>query len=177
MINCLCRFHISSVVQNYFLFISFLLIFLCVYYMTPLSLKKLRISRSNFPMPAQVDIAALGKAHARSAPSPSSLVKVALETEVTLLLLNTNSSCPRTVERRPPHFTTRPSFRWSVLWRSCPPVLRRFLPFKAVDKSWCLLCMLVCLSVLRLWPWHGQGDRSSVVFAAKENVKNVEENI
>ena len=64
---------------------------------------------------AQDGIVALGKAHTRSAPSLSSLPKVALETVPIFVWLNTDRSRPWRVECRPLPFSTPLSFRRSVL--------------------------------------------------------------
>ena len=64
---------------------------------------------------AQDGIVALGKAHTRSAPSFSSLPRVALETEPIFAWLNTDRSGPWKVECRPLPFSTPLSFRRSVL--------------------------------------------------------------
>ena len=64
---------------------------------------------------AQDGIVALGKAHMRSAPSLSSLPKVALETVPIFVWLNTDRSRPWRVECRPLPFSTPLSFRRSVL--------------------------------------------------------------
>ena len=64
-----------------------------------------------------------GKAHMCSAPSLSSLPKVALETVPTFVWLNTDSSRPRRVECRPLPFSTHLSFRrsrWRCSGLSCP---------------------------------------------------------
>ena len=76
---------------------------------------------------AQDGIVALGKAHTRSAPSLSSLPKVALETVPIFVWLNTDRSRPWRVECRPLSFSTPLSFRRSMLWCSCLSVLRKFL--------------------------------------------------
>ena len=67
---------------------------------------------------AQDGIVALGKAHTRSAPSLSSLPKVALETVPIFVWLNTDRSRPWRVECRPLPFSTPLSFRRSMLWCS-----------------------------------------------------------
>ena len=64
---------------------------------------------------AQDGIVALGKAHTRSAPSLSSLPKVALETVPIFVWLNTDRSPPWRVECRPLPFSTPLSFRRSML--------------------------------------------------------------
>ena len=64
---------------------------------------------------AQDGIVALGKAHTRSAPSLSSLPKVALETVPIFVWLNTDRSRPWRVKCRPLPFSTPLSFRRSVL--------------------------------------------------------------
>ena len=64
---------------------------------------------------AQDGIVALGKAHTRSAPSLSSLQKVALQTVPIFVWLNTDRSRPLRVECRPLPFSTPLSFRRSVL--------------------------------------------------------------
>ena len=64
---------------------------------------------------AQDGIVALGKAHTRSAPSLSSLPKVALETVPIFAWLNTDRSRPLRVECRPLLFSTPLSFRRSML--------------------------------------------------------------
>ena len=64
---------------------------------------------------AQDGIVALGKAHTRSAPSLSSLPKVALETVPIFVWLNTDRSRPWRVECRPLPFSTPLSFRRSML--------------------------------------------------------------
>ena len=76
---------------------------------------------------AQDGIVALGKAHMRSAPSLSSLPKVALETVPIFVWLNTDRSRPWRVECRPLPFSTPLSFRRSMLWCSGLSVLRKFL--------------------------------------------------
>ena len=76
---------------------------------------------------AQDGIVALGKAHTRSAPSLSSLPKVALETVPIFVWLNTDRSRPWRVECRPLPFSTPLSFRRSMLWCSGLSVLRKFL--------------------------------------------------
>ena len=60
-------------------------------------------------------IVALGKAHTRSAPSLSSLLKVALETVPIFAWLNTDRSRPWRVECQPLPFSTPLSFRRSML--------------------------------------------------------------
>ena len=72
-------------------------------------------------------IVALGKAHTRSAPSLSSLPKVALETVPVFAWLNTDRCRSWRVECRPLPFSTPRSFRQSVLWCSGLSVLRKFL--------------------------------------------------
>ena len=64
---------------------------------------------------AQDGIVALGKAHTRSAPSLSSLPKVALETVPIFAWLNTDRCRPWRVECRPLSFSTPLSFRRSML--------------------------------------------------------------
>ena len=64
---------------------------------------------------AQDGIVALRKANTRSAPSLSSLPKVALETVPIFAWLNTDRSRPWRVECRPLPFSTPLSFRRSVL--------------------------------------------------------------
>ena len=64
---------------------------------------------------AQDGIVALGKAHTRSAPSLSSLPKVALETVPIFVWLNTDRSRLWRVEYRPLLFSTPLSFRRSML--------------------------------------------------------------
>ena len=64
---------------------------------------------------AQDGIVALGKAHTRSAPSLSSLPKVALETVPIFVWLNTDRSRPWRVECRPLPFSTPLSFMRSML--------------------------------------------------------------
>ena len=64
---------------------------------------------------AQDGIVALGKAHTRSAPSLSSLPKVALETVPIFVWLNTDRFRPWRVECRPLPFSTPLSFRRSML--------------------------------------------------------------
>ena len=76
---------------------------------------------------AQDGIVALGKAHTRSAPSLSSLPKVALETVPILVWMNTDHSKPWRVECRPLPFSTPLSFRRSMLWCSGLSMLRKFL--------------------------------------------------
>ena len=80
-----------------------------------------------FPVSAQEGIVALGKAHTRSAPSLSSLPKVALETVPIFAWLNTDRCRPWRVECRPLPFSTPLSFRRSMLWCSGLSVLRKFL--------------------------------------------------
>ena len=41
------------------------------------------------------------------------------------------------------------------------------LPCPAADQMWYLLCLPVCMPVHSHWLWHGQGSRSTEVFAAK----------
>ena len=76
------------------------------------SLAKFQFSVS---VSAQDGIVVLGKAHTRSAPSLSSLPKVALETVPIFVWLNTDRSRPRRVECRPLPFSTPISFRRSML--------------------------------------------------------------
>ena len=76
---------------------------------------------------AQDGTVALGKAHTRSAPSLSSLPKVALETVPIFVWLNTDHSRPWRVECRPLPFSTPLSFRRSVLWCSGLSMFRKFL--------------------------------------------------
>ena len=64
---------------------------------------------------AQDGIIALGKAHTCSAPSLSSLPKVALETVPIFVWLNTDRSRPWRVECQPLPFSTPLSFRRSML--------------------------------------------------------------
>ena len=64
---------------------------------------------------AQDGIVALGKAHTRSAPSLSSLPKVALKTVPIFIWLNTDRSRHWRLECRPLPFSTPLSFRGSVL--------------------------------------------------------------
>ena len=64
---------------------------------------------------AQDGTVALGKAHTRSAPSLSSLPKVALETVPIFAWLNTDRSRPWRVECRPLPFSTPLYFRRSML--------------------------------------------------------------
>ena len=68
-----------------------------------------------FSVSAQDGIVALGKAHTRSAPSLSSLPKVALETVPIFVWLNTDRSRPWRMECRPLPFSTPLSFRRSML--------------------------------------------------------------
>ena len=75
---------------------------------------------------AQDGIAALRKAHTCSAPSLSSLPKVALKT-VPFVWFNTDRSRPWRVECRPLPFSIPLSFRRSVLWRPGLSMLRKFL--------------------------------------------------
>ena len=63
---------------------------------------------------AQGSIVELGKVHKRSAPSLSSLPKVALKTVPIFVWLNTDRSRPWRVECRPLLFPTRLSFRHSA---------------------------------------------------------------
>ena len=72
-------------------------------------------SFSSVSVSAQDGIVALGKAHTRSAPSLSSLPKVALETVPIFVWLNTDRSRPWRVECRPLPFSTPLSFRRSML--------------------------------------------------------------
>ena len=76
---------------------------------------------------AQDGIVALRKAHTRSAPSLSSLPKVALETVPIFAWLNTDRSRPWRAECRPLPFSTPLSFWLSMLWCSGLSVLRKFL--------------------------------------------------
>ena len=63
---------------------------------------------------AQDGIVTLGKAHTRSAPSLTSLPKVAIETVAIFVWLNTDRSRPQRVECRPLPFSTPLSFRRSM---------------------------------------------------------------
>ena len=76
--------------------------------------EKMKVSVS-VSVSAQDGIVALGKAHTRSAPSLSSLPKVALETVPIFVWLNTDRSRPWRVECRPLPFSTPLSFRRSML--------------------------------------------------------------
>ena len=69
----------------------------------------------HFPVSAHCGIVELRKAHKRSAPSPSSVSTVALETIPMFVWLNTDRTRPRTVERRPLPFSTPPSFSRSMI--------------------------------------------------------------
>ena len=80
-----------------------------------------------FSVSAQDGIVALGKAHTRSAPSLSSIPKVALEPVPIFAWLNTDRSRPWRVECRPLPFSTPLSFRRSMLCCSGFSVLRKFL--------------------------------------------------
>ena len=64
---------------------------------------------------AQDGMVALGKAHARSAPSLSSLPKVAIKTVPIFAWLNTDRSRPWRVECWPLPLSTPLSFRQSML--------------------------------------------------------------
>ena len=79
---------------------------------------------------AQDGIIALGKAHTRSAPSLSSLPKLALETVPIFAWLNTNRSRPWRVECRPFPFSTPLSFRRSK--NSHIPAQRSIICFRSV---------------------------------------------
>ena len=70
---------------------------------------------SSVSVSAQDGIVALRKANTRSAPSLSSLPKVALETVPIFAWLNTDRSRPWRVECRPLPFSTPLSFRRSML--------------------------------------------------------------
>ena len=76
---------------------------------------RVTVSFSSVSVSAQDGIGALGKAHTRSAPSLSSLPKVALETVPIFAWLNTDRSRPLRVECRPLLFSTPLSFRRSLL--------------------------------------------------------------
>ena len=76
---------------------------------------------------AQDGILALGKAHTRSAPSLSSLPKVALEKVPIFAWLNTDRSRPWKVECWPLPFSTPLSFRRSVLCCSGQSMFGKFL--------------------------------------------------
>ena len=108
---------------------------------------------------AQDGIVALAKAHTRSAPSLSSLPKVALETVPIFVWLNTDRSRPWRVECRPLPFSTPLSFGRSVL-RCCGLSLFRKVPqapehLRASAKTMilmnmtmaCCLCVGRCLHV------------------------------
>ena len=84
--------------------------------------------RSNhwFSVSTQDGIVALKKAHTRSAPSLSSLPKVALETAPMFAWLNTDRSRPWRMECLPLPFSTPLSFRRSVLRCSGLSMLRKF---------------------------------------------------
>ena len=71
--------------------------------------------RTSVSVSAQDGMVALGKAHARSAPSLSSLPKVSFETVPIFAWLNTDRTRPLRVECRPLHFSTPLSFGRSVL--------------------------------------------------------------
>ena len=81
----------------------------------------------SFSVSAQDGIIALGKAHTCSAPSLSSLPKVALKTVPIFVWLNTNCSRPWMVECWPLPFSTPLSFRRSMLWCSGLSMFRKFL--------------------------------------------------
>ena len=76
---------------------------------------------------AQDGIVALGKAHTCSAPSFSSLCKVALKTVPVFVWLNTNRSRPPRVVCRLLSFSIPLSFRQPVLWCSGLSMFRKFL--------------------------------------------------
>ena len=78
-------------------------------------IQDMKISSVSVSVSAQDGIVVLGKAHTRSAPSLSSLPKVALETVPIFVWLNTDRSRPWRVECRPLPFSTPLSFRRSVL--------------------------------------------------------------
>ena len=85
---------------------------LWLFYHTSVSVSLSSVSVS-LSLSAQGGIVALGKAHTRSAPSLSSLPKVALLTEPIFVWLNTDRSQPWRVECRPLPFSTPLSFRRS----------------------------------------------------------------
>ena len=85
------------------------------------------LSSFQFPVSAQYGIVALGKAHTRSAPSLSSLPKVALETVPIFVWLNTDRSRLWRVERRPLPLSTSLSFTRSMLSCSGLSMFRKFL--------------------------------------------------
>ena len=84
------------------------------------------LATGSLSVSAQYEILALGKAHSRSAPFPSSLPKVAFETVQVFVWLNTDCSRPRRVQCRALPFSTL-SFRRSVLWYSGLSMFRKFL--------------------------------------------------
>ena len=98
---------------------------------------------------AQDDIVALGKAHTRSAPSLSSLPKVALETVPIFVWLNTDRSRPWRVECRPLPFSTPLSFRRSMLWlvraEKVPQASEHLCPAKLQTRcDICSACQSIC---------------------------------
>ena len=79
-----------------------------------------------FSVSFQDSIIALGKAHTRSAPSLSSLPKVAIETVPIFVWLNTDRPRPWRLECRPLPFST-PPYRQLILLCSGLSMFRKFL--------------------------------------------------
>ena len=123
---------------------------------------------------AEDGIVALRKAHTCSAPSLSSLPKVALKTVPMFVWLNTDHSPPWRVEYPLLPFATPLSFRRSMLWCSCLSMFRSFsslgapLPCQAAEQMQYLLCLPVYLPIYSHWPWRTQDSRSTKVFVAKD---------
>ena len=123
---------------------------------------------------AQDGIAPLGKAHTRSAPSLSSLPKVAFETVPIFVWLNTDRSQPWRVECRLLPFSTPLSFRRSMLWCSGLSMFRKFLmppstsalPNCRPDVMSAVLASLSARSFSLLQ--HTQDSRSTEVFGAED---------
>ena len=103
---------------------------------------------------AQDGTIALGKALMCSAPSLSSLPKVALETVSLFVWLNTDRCQPWKVECWPLPFSTPLSFRRSVMWCSGLSMFRRFL--KPLSTSALPICRPDVLPVVLaslFWPF------------------------
>ena len=128
----------------------------------------------HFSVSAQDGIVALGKVHTRSAPSLSSLPKVALETVPifsgwTQIVLGIGGwNVGRFLS--PLLFPSRDQC-CNDLPFPCPErssSLGAPLPWQAVDQMWYLLCLPVYLPVHSHWLRRAQDSRSKEVFVAED---------
>ena len=103
-------------------FLHYVALAVCTTHNTSCQFSSVSISVS-----AQDDVVVVRKAHTRSAPSLSSLPKVALETVPISAWSKTDHSKPWRVECWPLPFSTPLPFRRSMLWCSGLSMLRKFL--------------------------------------------------